>query len=1277
MSLSRRRRSLGALVTVISLLGGTLMPLPTAGASLDDGPAFVEPKVRNALGRTSALVHVEKEARVADALAAAERAGLDTGTLYEAIKVFVAYGDAAGFERLSASPTIEWIQANRNARLFTNSSHKATRGQELLDGGVTLPDGTRLDGRGIGIAVVDSGIDGTHPDLVTRMGGNVKIICSVPVPIGWAPIGGFQECRGPKTAVPMSDTDHPSAGGHGTHVAGTIAGTGTASNGLYHGAAPGATLYGVSVGTTINVENGLDGLAWVLENHDAVTPAIRVVNNSWGSGYSRYQANGDPLYDATWKLQDALIAAGVTVVFAAGNSGGSGTAPTTSAQCINPRPGLICVANYDDKGTGTRAGTINSSSSRGKADQPENWPDLSAPGTSITATCRWTLPVCHGNLGFVATPPNSYAVMTGTSMAAPHVAGIVAQVLQADPTLTPAAIENLLEDTAYKFAWGSAYGLYTDPTNPDDASSFEKGHGLVDAVAAVQAALGGGIDPDPTPSATATPTPTPTPTPTETSTPPTGIGATYYFHSASGLNTMDQTVGAEKPSFDAKFPTFDEYSVAYDVPGTQATTTTAAVDPIWHGQLGTAASTLSVDLWQKIQPAHALGSAHYNVRVFTGGTFYDLFPLLDKDDMPLGGNSVTRIQHTFTKMRPSGSTETDVSKLPALSLPAGPLSIAIRGYYIVDDALTEIRFDSKTYPSGFSVNGGTTGPEPPPTPTPDPTPTETTDPNPGGGRGTYPTNPDDPLFADQWGMTKIKAPEAWQEKNATGYGVKIAIVDSGVDLGHEDFACSGKLQVLPGSNIGGSGQPQDQDGHGTHVAGIAGACTNNGKGVVGVAPDATIMPVRVFDEPDLDKAMADGIRFATDNGAHVINLSIGDIPPFSHLGPDGYPQTEEAMEYARNAGVVIAAAAGNFAQPTCEYPSLSRNVICVVATDRNDMRSYYTDFPVNIDRNADEPGLEPVVAAPGGQGTFCDEGVASTYLRTEDSVCYTTGYESLDGTSMSSPHVAGIAALMYDRLGGERSRANADRIVQGILDSADDLYTPGWDPIVGYGRVNALQAVRTIEVVEPTPTGTPTETPTEDPGPAATTLSFTDNSSESGQYTDTASLEALLTATDTGAPIEGAEVVFEITGSSGTRSLSAVTDAAGVARSDVQILEQPGQYVLTARYAGDEENHAGSADSMGFVVDREDSSTAVSLNGTSKAPTVVATLTDADDAATGLAGRTVEFFVDGRSLGTAVTNGSGVASLDVPKKDAKKADVYSAVFAGDTYFVGSSGTTRT
>jgi serine protease AprX len=378
--------------------------------------------------------------------------------------------------------------------LLTETSHRATRGQNVLDGEVTL-DGTVIDGSGIGVAVIDSGIDGTHPDLVSNMGGNVKLLCPTASP-GATQFNPFSECLAPKVAVPLDDTDTTSAGGHGTHVAGIVAGDGTASNARYHGAAPGATLYGVSSGTFLTVENALDGLAWVLENHDQVTPAIRVVNNSWGTLYQDYDPENGVFHKATWKLQEALVDAGVTVVFAAGNSFGSGFRATTTAECINPTPGIICVANYRDENDGRRDGSIDGTSSRGEWDRPETWPDVAAPGTDIISTCRMTLPVC-ATLG-VPVGDGTYASMTGTSMAAPNVAGIAAQVLQANPSLTPAEVENLLEDTAHKFAWNTEYGLFVDENNPDNSFAYEKGHGLVDALAAVRVALG--LDAAPGPS---------------------------------------------------------------------------------------------------------------------------------------------------------------------------------------------------------------------------------------------------------------------------------------------------------------------------------------------------------------------------------------------------------------------------------------------------------------------------------------------------------------------------------------------------------------------------------------------------------------------------------------------------------------------------------------------------------------------------------------------------------------------------------------------------------
>lgn len=491
MSHSPRKTAYAVLASVMVAL---LPSGPAVAGSIADK---IDPRLGIEPGPKSVLVHVAAGAAFDRTADAASAAGLDVGSRFDAIGVFRAVGTLAELRAVAALPSIEVVEAEAPVRLFTETSHQATRGQEVLDGAVTTAAGERIDGSGIGVAIVDSGVDGTHPDLVERMGGNVKIVC--PASTRGVGVTGvpFEGCRTPHVAVPLDDTDTASAGGHGTHVAGIVAGDGTGSEGRFHGAAPGATLYGVSSGDFLTTGDVVDGMNWVLENHDVVTPAIRVVNNSWGTQYAEYRVN-NTFHTAIWDMQEALVEAGVVVVQAAGNSGGGeGFGATTTAECINPTPGIICVANYRDNDTGRRDQSIDGSSSRGRWDDPRSWPDISAPGTHITATCRPHLPVCAA-LNEAEDGGDNYATLTGTSMAAPHVAGIVAQVLQANPALTPAEVENLLEDTALKFEWNSAYGLFDDTTNLDNSSSFEKGHGLVDVVAAVRVAMG--LDPAPGPS---------------------------------------------------------------------------------------------------------------------------------------------------------------------------------------------------------------------------------------------------------------------------------------------------------------------------------------------------------------------------------------------------------------------------------------------------------------------------------------------------------------------------------------------------------------------------------------------------------------------------------------------------------------------------------------------------------------------------------------------------------------------------------------------------------
>lgn len=691
MSKVRRPRRISAIITSAAVIGALLWSVGSAsGATAVSAPAPIDHQVRVAAGLTSAIVHVKPEAALVDGLQAARSVGARTGTTYDAINVFVAYGTASSFDRLAKASAIEYIEANRKLKMFTNSSHIATRGQDVLNGDIKLADGTVIDGTGVGVAVVDSGIDGTHPDLTSRMGGNVKIICSTPQPVATS-VTGFTQCLGPKQVVPLEDTDTPSAGGHGTHVAGIVAGTGRASGGLYHGAAPGATLYGVSVGTAIAVENGLDGLNWVLENHDQVNPPIKVVNNSWGGDYSKYDPQNASFHKALWQLQDALIADGVSVVFANGNAGGDGSASTTSGECVNPTPGLVCVANYNDNGIGTRNGTINSGSSRGKSNVPLEWPDISAPGTNIISTCRVTLPVCTAGSGTISNE-NNYRSLSGTSMAAPHIAGIIAQLYQADPTLTPAKVENILEDTAYKFQSGSPYGLFTDPTNPDNTSSFEKGHGLVDVLSALHLIL----DP-PDPNATPTPTPIPSVSPSPTAGGPSGPTTTYYFHSESGDNTVDLLTGGAV--YDTSVPIFgpDEFSSAHDFSPAQNTTLIEYMDPTWRGTIAHPATSIKVDFWGEQLPDAALGEGHYTVRVLPAGatSYIDLLPLIVLSEP---GAGPINIKQTFTEMKVGTGAATP------LELPAGELTFSIRGTFADSDLSTEIFFDSTNYMSSFTVN---------------------------------------------------------------------------------------------------------------------------------------------------------------------------------------------------------------------------------------------------------------------------------------------------------------------------------------------------------------------------------------------------------------------------------------------------------------------------------------------------------------------------------------------------------------------------------------------
>jgi serine protease AprX len=186
------------------------------------------------------------------------------------------------------------------------------------------------------------------------------------------------------------------------------------------------------------------------------------------------------------KLQRALADEGVVTVWANGNDGGDGSQNLSNPPGQDPTPGILSVASYFDQGTGTRDGSVSDFSSRGLATDQQSWPDISAPGEAIVSSCRLYLPICSTGLQPKNGPGpldfGTYNVISGTSMAAPQITGIVAQLFQAKPDATPAEIEDALKSTAYKYSDGAAY----EPAGPY-TSSYDKGTGLVDVVAAATA----------------------------------------------------------------------------------------------------------------------------------------------------------------------------------------------------------------------------------------------------------------------------------------------------------------------------------------------------------------------------------------------------------------------------------------------------------------------------------------------------------------------------------------------------------------------------------------------------------------------------------------------------------------------------------------------------------------------------------------------------------------------------------------------------------------------
>jgi subtilisin family serine protease len=333
---------------------------------------------------------------------------------------------------------------------------------------------------------------------------------------------------------------------------------------------------------------------------------------------------------------------------------------------------------------------------------------------------------------------------------------------------------------------------------------------------------------------------------------------------------------------------------------------------------------------------------------------------------------------------------------------------------------------------------------------------------------------DDPVYEQglQWGLDTVGAPTAWG--TSRGAGTTIAVIDSGIDLQHEDLASkiAGHVSCIgaagDASRCRGSGQ--DDNGHGTHVAGIAAAITGNGRGIAGVAPDAQLLAVRVLANDCSGGTctasgtagdVAAGIRWAADRGADVINLSLGGGSDVGVLTGCAFC---DAIEYAWGKGAIAVIAAGNDSVLPAGFGD--EPAVIVTATTRDDGRASYSASSSGILRSARWP-----VAAPGGEGETnaadcatggTPKGVLSTYWIAGQ----TNEYACLAGTSMAAPFVSGGLALLRSQ--GLSPQQAVDR----LLGTARDLGTPGRDAFFGQGRIDVAAAVGPPGTVPPTSTAT-------------------------------------------------------------------------------------------------------------------------------------------------------------------------------------------------------------
>jgi len=308
--------------------------------------------------------------------------------------------------------------------------------------------------------------------------------------------------------------------------------------------------------------------------------------------------------------------------------------------------------------------------------------------------------------------------------------------------------------------------------------------------------------------------------------------------------------------------------------------------------------------------------------------------------------------------------------------------------------------------------------------------------------------PNDPYYPYQWHFPMINMPQAWDVTTGDP-GVIVAILDTGI--AYEDYGSYLQAPDLAGTTfvpgydfVNDDAHPNDDQCHGTHVCGTVAQTTNNSLGVAGIAFNTSVMPVKVLNAAGSGTAsqLADGLYFAADNGADVVSMSLS--------WPAGYdpgPTVHNAITYAYNKGVVLVAAAGNEGVGQISYPAAYSECIAVGALNSGYTLADYSQYGT---------GLELV--APGGDGTDRDgDGYMDGVLQQTftENVPTDFGYWFFTGTSMATPHVSGVVALMI-----ANGTTGVENIRQVLHDTAQDLGASGYDTTYGHGLLDAYAALQ-------------------------------------------------------------------------------------------------------------------------------------------------------------------------------------------------------------------------